>query len=221
MPDNLPKGNPVPEDVLRRLYIVQKKSLAEIADSLHISVHKVTYWKWKYKIASRSISEAVYLKYNSAGDPFSIKTDLDPEEIKLKFLALGLYWGEGTKSGCHGIKISNTDPILLKHFQNFLIKIFGIDPAKIHYYLQIFRDANSDDAKKYWARHLNISEGTILVSSPLPSLGKGTYRRINLFGVMTMCFFNTKLRNLLFNELNALGFTGGYSVRVEAKKMIK
>src|SRR3989338_5851953 len=221
MPNNLPKGNPIPQITLRKLYLDQKQSLAEIAKTLHLSVHKVVYWMQQYHIPRRSQSEAVYIKLNPNGDPFSVKTDLDIEEMKLKFLALGLYWGEGSKKRDHVIKIVNTDPILLGHFQRFLVNIYRVDQSKIHYYLQIFKDINPVRAKKYWARNLGINEDRILVSDSLPSLGKGTYRRINKHGVMSVNFFNTKLKSYLLNELGTLGFVGNYSVTVDARKMVK
>jgi hypothetical protein len=73
-------------------------SSKEIAEKLGFSENKINYWLKQFKIPKRSISEAIYLKHNPNGDPFQIKKNLTPEEIKLLGLGLGLYWGkEGKK----------------------------------------------------------------------------------------------------------------------------
>ena len=221
MPNNLPKGNPIPESTLRKFYLDRKQSLSEVGKTLHISVHKVVYWMSQYQIPRRKRPEANYIKHNPEGDPFCIKQHLTIDEERLKFLALGLYWGEGTKKRDHATKIVNTDPVLLGFFQDFLVKICGVHLSKIRYYLQIFKDIDPGKAKKYWAGHLSVDENRILVSDSLPSLGRGTYHRISKFGVLSMNVFNTKLKAYLLDELKTLGYVGGYSSNVEAKKMVK
>jgi len=49
------------------------------------------------------------IKYNPNGDPFEIKTNLDKGEQFLKGLGLGIYWGEGTKTSIHSLRVANTD----------------------------------------------------------------------------------------------------------------
>lgn len=205
MPNNLPKGNPIPEIILQRLYLDEKKSLAEIASTLDVSVHKVTYWMWKYKITTRSISEAVYLKHNPGGEPFKIKADLTLEEEKLKSLSLGLYWGEGNKTSSHAVRVTNSDPGVINKFHEFLLNICQVRTDKIGYYLQTFKDNDMDKARHYWASNLKIDPNQIRTGKPVHSLGKGTYKKINRFGVMTIGFFNTHLKDWIMGELGKLG----------------
>src|SRR3989344_9085899 len=106
------------------------KSLSEISNELNFSVHKIKYWMDKYKIKRRSLSDALYIKNNSNGDPFKIKTDLDKKEIFLLGMGLGIYWGEGNKVTANSVRVANTDPYMIKSFITFLKKICGVENSK-------------------------------------------------------------------------------------------
>ena len=97
-------------------------SSKEIAEELGFSENKINYWLKQFRIPKRSISEALYLKHNPNGDPFSIKRNLTPEEKQLLGLGLGIYWGEGNKANKHKVSVSNSDPKLLSMFIEVHIK---------------------------------------------------------------------------------------------------
>jgi len=63
---------------------------------------KVCYWLQQWDIPKRSVSEALYVKHNPGGDPFS-ERNLDTGDLFLFGLGLGLYWGEGTKSNKYAV----------------------------------------------------------------------------------------------------------------------
>jgi hypothetical protein len=159
----------------------------------------------KYKIVTRSISDAVYLYHNPEGEPFEIKTVLTLEEEKLRSLALGLFWGEGNKASSHAVRITNSDPGVIRQFHKFLIEICQVKVEKIGYYLQTFKDNDMNSAKRHWASCLSINPEKIHTCNPVHSLGKGTYRKINRFGVMTIAFSNTHLKTWILVELGKLG----------------
>lgn len=205
MPNNLPKGNPIPESVLRKLYFDRKQSLSEVGKTLNVSVHKVRYWMGKNNIMSRCISDATYLKHNPEGEPYKIKVDLTLKEEKTKSLALGLYWGEGNKVSSHAVRVTNSDPGVINRFHEFLLTICQVKAEKIGYYLQTFKDNDVDRAKRYWANCLGINHEEILAGKPVHSLGKGTYKKVSEHGVMTIGFFNTHLKAWIMRQLGELG----------------
>ena len=200
------KGTPIPKKILKKLYTKEHQSMAEIAKSLTCSVHKITYWMDKYKIKRRNWSQASYHKHNPNGDPFNVKKNLTPAETHLKLLALGLYWGEGMKATNYAVKIGNTDTGIITTFRTYLTDICQVDKRKIKYYLQTFNDTNQQKAKDYWASRLHTYSHKILVSKPVPPQGKGNYKRLNKYGVLSLCFFNIKLKKYIMNELIKLGY---------------
>jgi len=182
---------------LKRLYIKEKKSSANIAKIFDCSENKINYWLKKNKIPKRSVSEAMYVKNNPKGDPFKLKPPRNASEARLFGLGIGLYWGEGTKASKNTVRLGNSDAKLLKIFITFLIRFFGIKKEDLRFHLHIFTDIKIDDAKGYWIKELNISEEQIY--KPFVSItgSLGTYRRKSEYGVMTVYYGNTKLRNKL------------------------
>lgn len=190
---------------LKKLYIEDKKSSAEIAKILNCSERAVNYWLTKYRIKKRSISEAVYLKYNPNGDPFKVLTK--PKTVKQAIiygLGLGLYWGEGNKKSKDSIRLGNTDPELIKKFIDFLIEICGINKDKIRLGLQVFSDIPKNKALQFWVDKLNKYGFTkkqfynVIIT---PSRSLGTYREKSKYGVLSIYFANVKLKKILDNML--------------------
>lgn len=110
---------------IQRLYFRDKKSLLEIAHIFGVSTHTVCYWMDIYKLPRRNRSDALYIKYNPNGNPFVCKNLVSCKDWFLFGLGIGLYWGEGTKSNTHSIRLGNTDPHLIKMFLSLMQKSFG------------------------------------------------------------------------------------------------
>src|SRR6185312_4683224 len=116
----------IPEETLTKLYVDQKYSVKDIAKQLGCSTHKISYWMDRYDIKRRSISDAIYSKRHPGGDPFHVKEITSLEDARLYGLGIGLYWGEGTKSNKHSVRLGNTDPELIKTFISFLVELYGV-----------------------------------------------------------------------------------------------
>ncbi len=183
------------EKILRELYV--DKSMQEMADLLHCSLHKIAYWMGKYNIPIRSRSETMYKKHNPGGDPFVFVAPKNLEEAKLFGLGLGLYWGEGTKANLNSIRLGNTDPKLIKKFSEFLVKFFGIDKNDLRFGLQIFSDLDANAALDFWLAALKIRKAQVGKVIVTKSGSLGTYRKKSPYGVMTVMYHNVKLRKLL------------------------
>lgn len=88
--------------------------MQQIADQYSCSLHKIDYWMRKYHIARRSRSHAAYQRAHPDGDPFTLRTNLSPDERELWGVGLGLYWGEGTKASPSSVRIGNSDPGVIR-----------------------------------------------------------------------------------------------------------
>lgn len=195
----------ISKDALKNLYLKNKLSLSEISKKLNCSIHKTRYWMEKFDIKRRTQSEAVYLQANPDGEPFTIKQNLTRKEIKLKYLALGLYWGEGNKIIKQGVRITNSDPGVIQQFYKYLTEICNVKNDKIKFYLQTFKDNDIELATSHWSNFLQVSNSRIKTCQPIPSQGNGTYRHISKFGVITLAVFNDHLKTYILNELDKLG----------------
>lgn len=187
----------LPKEKLNRLYNREKKSVPIIAKELGCSEHKVNYWLGKHNILKRSISDAIYLKHNPDGDPFKFTPPQNLEDERLFGIGIGLYWGEGNKANRNQVKLGNSDPELLKVFIRFLVKFFNIDKNDLRFHLHVFTDISLPKAKRYWIKELDIKENQIY-KPHITQTGKlGTYRQRSRYGVITIHYLNTKLRNLI------------------------
>ena len=189
------------EQLIRRLYLQQGKSMKDISTVLGCSVHKVQYWLDHYGIPRRSISEAIYLKHNPDGDPFRFDPPRTSVDWKLFGVGIGLYWGEGTKANKSSVRLGNADPELLKTFLAFLIRFFRIKKADCRFGLQIFTDLDADEALDFWSKKLKIHKRQFYKILVTPSGSLGTYRTKSRYGVLTIYYNNCKLRDLLVGFL--------------------
>jgi hypothetical protein len=195
----------VTREKLKKLY-EGGLSMMEIAERKKLPHSSIRYWMGRYNIPRRSWSEATYVKRNPRGDPFKIKQTLNKSEILLKGLGLGLYWGEGDKSNNTQVRMSNTDPYLLKKFKEFLVKICGVKEEKFKYSLVIFNDGDEFEGIKFWKSHFVIKRHQLGKIINIPPQGKGTYRKKNQFGVLTLTVCNKKLKEIILDEINGLNF---------------
>ena len=171
--------------------------MSDIAMLLDCSVNKVVYWMDKHQIERRSISDAIYQKHNPNGDPFKVNSICTQADAKLLGMGIGLYWGEGTKSNKHSIRLGNTDPALLNTFMKFLIELFGVKKSDMRFGLQIFTDIDPEKALKYWARELSVKPSQFYKIIVTISGSLGTYRKKSAYGVVTVHYHNKKLRDIV------------------------
>jgi len=186
---------------LTKLYTTEGKSMSAIASILGCSVNKVVYWMDKHKIDRRSISDAVYLHNHPDGDPFEIKNPKSNDDYWLLGMGLGLYWGEGTKANLHSVRLGNTDPELIKVFIKFLVQMCGVDFADLRFGIQIFSDCSISQSEDFWEKYLNANSSQFYKTIKTPSRSKGTYRKKNKLGVLTIYYNNSRLRDILVEML--------------------
>lgn len=82
---------------------------------------------------------------------FSESTSLSRDKELLRSFALGLYYGEGTKSG-RSVDFTNTDPVAIRIWMKFLREIMGVDEGRIRVHLQLKNgDHGLEDSTRYWS----------------------------------------------------------------------
>ena len=120
-----------------------------------------------------------------------------PNEALLYGLGLGLYWGEGSKRGKGGMRLANTDPLLIRMFIEFLNTFFAVKKEKSKFGLQIFGDISPDISRGFWMKELGLAEDQFYKIIISKVRGEGTYAYKSEYGVLMVCFNNTRLKRLL------------------------
>src|SRR3989344_3591349 len=185
------------------LYTKKGYSVSVIAKRLGCSEHKVNYWIHKQGISKRTISDAIYKKWNPRVDPFFVTRPKTLQEAVLYGMGIGLYWGEGTKANKMSVRLGNSDPALIKTFVSFLVKFYGINKHKLRFGLQIFGDMDADSALHHWENKLRVSRKQFYPKVIItPHRGVGNYRQKTKFGVLTVYFNNKKLRDIICRAID-------------------
>jgi hypothetical protein len=191
------------ESVLRHMYLIEGLSAKQIADKLGVAEAKIVYWLRKYEIPKRSLSEAIYRRVNPNGDPFSLKTDLSPDEEKLKAAGLMLWVTEGSLKDKAEVYTSNSNPNLIRLFVEFLLRICRVEKNKIKvrvlYYPNM--DLTIDEVKMFWVNETGLPESQINLNT---YQAVHNYRAKSKYGTATVGVNNIKLRALMEIWLNEM-----------------
>jgi len=185
----------ITKEQLKRLYN-KGLSMMEIATKVGISNSGVKYLAEKYNIPRRSRSEANYLKYNPAGNPFKIKKLKTKKDIELFNLGIGLFLGEGTKKNKFNVAFANSDQQILKLFLKFLREICGVEERKIKAALNIFNDVDGEEAVNFWSKMTKIPVNRFNTITIRKSKG-GTYKNKSRWGTLTIYIPNVKLKAIM------------------------
>jgi hypothetical protein len=192
------------QSTLRKLYIGQRLSVAQIAHKLRCSQGQINYWLKKFEIKKRTIQDATYGRLNPKGDPFTEVTVKSTHDAFLVGLGIGLYWGEGTKKNKHAVRLGNTDPYLIKAFLLFLRKHFKIQNHRLKFGLQVFSDMNLQSEEKFWCDFLKVDRKQFYSTTVTKSGKVGNYREKSEHGVLTVYFHNVKLQKRLLQEIERM-----------------
>ena len=191
------------EPTLRSLYLEEGLSAKQIADRLGVPESKVVYWLRKYQIPKRSLSEAVYRRVNQGGDPFNIKTELSPEEEKLKVAGLLLWVTEGSLKDKEEVYTSNSNPELIKLFLEFLLRICRVEQSRIAlrvlYYPNM--DLSIDEVREFWRQETGLADEQIKINI---YQAIHNYRAKSKYGTVKVGVNNIKLLALMKQWLNEL-----------------
>ena len=73
---------------------------------------------------------------------------------------LMLYWGEGDKVTRHRVRLTNTDPQMIKLFARFLVIICNISFERMQAQLLLYPDLSDTELKKYWSDATELPESS-------------------------------------------------------------
>lgn len=153
---------------------LEGSSYSQIKNKLGISKSTLSVWLREYPLTSermrelRDFSETRIEKYieTCRNRRRGIMDRLYEEELvkiipvlkKDLFIAgLFLYWGEGSKTKDVEIRLSNTNPKIIKFFICWLKDCLRVSSDKIRVKLYLYKDMNIDEETKFWSEELDIN----------------------------------------------------------------
>lgn len=110
-----------------------------------------------------------------------------------------LYWGEGEKQQKSSqVRLSNSEPEMLKIFYLFLTKIIKISPDKIFAWLLLYPDLIDSVQKNFWSKTTNIPLGNFKKSIYIK--GRHPTKRLS-YGVCTVVVSSRALKERMLKWL--------------------
>ena len=157
----------------------KEKSYAEIASILSISKSTVAYWigdnpeskKIKDILTRKNISKSrrrIRNVIKASKEKWAAWAKEAHEEAVKNFPALAknplfiagimIYWGEGDSKPKNPLRISNTDPRMIKLYVEFIKNILKVPEEKIRLGLIIYPDLSDTECKNFWAKITNLEK---------------------------------------------------------------
>lgn len=197
------------------------KSYQKISKVLGIPKSTLTYWfknvKW-----SKELKKQLVLKANIEARKRMIKISHQAKVEREKLYkncrriakdkyrtyskdslfvgGLMTYWGEGDNKLKNGIiRVTNTDPAILKLFRLFIKKYLPSIYLKLRAYLILYPDLNDETCLKYWSKKVSIPLDKFFKSQYI--LGKHPTKRL-LNGVCTVTITSRANKEIILSWIN-------------------
>lgn len=109
--------------------------------------------------------------------------------------SLAIYWSEGDSKLENGnLRVTNTDPVLLKTFSKFLQRYLFVSQSKIRAYLILYPDLKEQTCLSYWSHRVGLSKKSFFRSNFIK--GHHPSKRLR-YGICTVMFANREKKEVL------------------------
>ncbi|HEY9584639.1 MAG TPA: hypothetical protein VJI33_03635 [Candidatus Paceibacterota bacterium] len=198
------------------------KSYNEIKKELGVPISTLSDWfrdqKWSNSIATE-LSERVKIQsiirlesLNKVRGENLIRVYKDVqneaskefEELKYHPLFVAgvvIYWGEGDKASKNNFRISNSDPLMVRLFLDFLRKVCRVDEGRIRANILVYPDIDSSEALKFWSQKIGLSKNQF--TRPTIIVGRHKTRKIH-YGICVLTYSSTFLKKKMMNWIELL-----------------
>ena len=111
----------------------------------------------------------------------------------LHLLGVVAYWAEGSKTHDNLVAFTNTDPLLIRLVQRWLVESCGVDPGRLRLHIRVHNDIAKIDAEIFW-RHLTGIPAAQCEKTTIKDSGSyGRRKRKVRHGIATLKVCDTRL----------------------------
>lgn len=143
--------------LVRRLYYEKLLAAPQIAKQLGVSLDAVYFCMRSNGFIRRTLTEENKIRFLCKPTSYRLKLRLTPSELRLKDVAVTLYWGEGYKAGgAHGVDFANSDPLMITVFLQFLRQVCRVDEQRLRVFLYCYANQKPEQLIDFWSQHTKI-----------------------------------------------------------------
>jgi transcriptional regulator with XRE-family HTH domain len=148
---------------LKELYYEKEYSMREVSARLGVPQNAVLHFMRKHNLPRRSFSEANAALFRRKEPSFRTRIHLSTFRRELRIAGAMLYWGEGHKSDSGSvIDFTNSDPVMIIVFLNFLRGVYKLDERKFRVLLYCYADQDVEELKRFWSELTNIPQAQFI-----------------------------------------------------------
>jgi len=118
-------------------------------------------------------------------------TDLSLRDLKI--IGSMIYWGEGGKTKRSMVRLSNSDPVIIKVIMRYFREICGVSNSKFRASVHTFAHANIENTINYWVKISGISREHFYKPYIKPSSASLDKRKTLPFGTLDIYVCDTKV----------------------------
>ena len=112
---------------------------------------------------------------------------------ELRLIGAMIYWAEGGKTGYWSVRLSNSDPLIIKVMMKFFRQVCKVREEKFRAYIHTFAYANVEKTEKYWAKVSSIPREQFNKTYVKPSVASLQKRKTLPYGTVEIYVHDTKL----------------------------
>lgn len=129
-----------------------------LAQYFAVSLGAIYYVLRHNNIPRRTKEHSNSIRFEALPLSYEIKTDLTPEEERLKIAAVMLYWAEGYNVGKGVVDFCNSDPDMVVLFWKFLSTVCNVDKSRVRMKLYCYEGQDIPSILQFWSTLLSIPE---------------------------------------------------------------
>ena len=112
---------------------------------------------------------------------------------ELWLLGIALYWGEGGKTNHGCVRLSNSDPAVIKFMMRFFREVCKVPESKFRGHVHTFSHLNKNKAEKYWSEISDIPRKQFFKTYTKPSIASKNKKDSLPYGTFQIYVNDTKL----------------------------
>ena len=186
--------------------------VGEIASKLHVAKGSVSTWVKNVILTSQ---QKLYLKNkthfpeviekrrqsrlrneNDKRNKIINEASIEIKKINkdmLKMIGIALYWGEGGKTMKGMVRVSNSDPMVIKMSMKFFREVCNVEESKFHAHIHIHSVDVVKEAEEYWSNITKIPLNRFYKTYTLKSKSSKNIRKTLQYGTIDIGVYDTKL----------------------------
>lgn len=145
---------------LKKLYLIEGRSMLDIAKNFGVSIDVIAYAMRKYKIPRRSLKEASVWSFKNKKMTFRKRKLRGIKKVKAETILAMLYWGEGFKGNENShlatVDFANSDPEMIRVYIKALRDVYELTENKLRVLLYCYSNQDVPKLISFWSKLTGI-----------------------------------------------------------------